>query len=274
MKKACLTQAQLTAGLKRLGVQPGDVLMVHSSLKSLGPVEGGAGTLIAALEAALTQRGTLVMPAFAYVFERINAPVEPYDPNTSPSRVGLVSETFRRSPGVLRGRQPTHSLAAWGAPGPRSFSQRTIRRACSDRCTGRLSSTLRSCSSAAASKRLTLLHVAEELAEMPYLAIANWGHLGWKATALTKDEHGRPQSCVCLTCRAVAGISAPRWLWPTSMGCSAGDDWARGHNPAGRRGDAGRGGQPPPRRARFPALPGGAMSRLRPAASGLQAPAE
>ena len=38
-----------------------------------------------------------------------------FDPRTTPSQVGLLSEVFRRSPGVVRSIHPTHSVAAWGS---------------------------------------------------------------------------------------------------------------------------------------------------------------
>ena len=54
----------LTCDLRRLGVEAGDILFVHSSFKSLGPVEGGAESVIQALEDALGPEGLLLMPSF------------------------------------------------------------------------------------------------------------------------------------------------------------------------------------------------------------------
>ncbi len=51
--------AALLDDLRKLGVDPGDVLFVHSSFKSLGPVEGGTAAIIAALEQAVGPEGTL-----------------------------------------------------------------------------------------------------------------------------------------------------------------------------------------------------------------------
>ena len=103
--------ADLAAELRRLGIRPGDVLIVHSSMKSIGRVQGGPETVVAALQQAVGPRGTIVMPAFAFHFEKVYWPVEPYDPNTTPSKVGLISETFRderraaqRPPDAFRGR--------------------------------------------------------------------------------------------------------------------------------------------------------------------------
>ena len=58
------TRASLAADLRTLGVEAGDTLLVHSSLKSLGWVAGGTPAVIGALQDVLTESGTLVMPTF------------------------------------------------------------------------------------------------------------------------------------------------------------------------------------------------------------------
>jgi aminoglycoside 3-N-acetyltransferase len=37
-----------------------------------------------------------------------------FDVRRTPSRMGLLSELFRRSPGVVRSVHPTHPVACWG----------------------------------------------------------------------------------------------------------------------------------------------------------------
>ena len=59
---APVTRASLAADLGRLGVRPGSVLLVHSSLSALGWVCGGAQALVEALLDALGPDGTLVVP--------------------------------------------------------------------------------------------------------------------------------------------------------------------------------------------------------------------
>ena len=51
----------LVDDLRRLGVQAGDVVMVHASLRAIGPVTGGADAVLDALEAAVGEDGTLLM---------------------------------------------------------------------------------------------------------------------------------------------------------------------------------------------------------------------
>ena len=57
------TSDDLADDLRRLGVGPGDVLIVHSSLRAIGFVVGGPQAVIDALRAAIGPTGTLTMPA-------------------------------------------------------------------------------------------------------------------------------------------------------------------------------------------------------------------
>ena len=54
------TRKAITEALQKLGVQTGDLLMVHASLKAIGPVEGGAETVVAALRSAVGPAGTVM----------------------------------------------------------------------------------------------------------------------------------------------------------------------------------------------------------------------
>ena len=54
------TRKAITEALQKLGVQTGDLLMVHASLKAIGPVEGGAETVVAALRSAVGPTGTVM----------------------------------------------------------------------------------------------------------------------------------------------------------------------------------------------------------------------
>jgi len=60
--------AEIAEALQQLGVRPGGVLLVHSSLSSLGYVPGGPETVIQALLKALGPGGTLLMPALSYLY--------------------------------------------------------------------------------------------------------------------------------------------------------------------------------------------------------------
>ena len=59
---APLRLPDLVRDLASLGVRRGDLLMVHSSLRSIGLVESGPETVVDALLQALGPEGTLVTP--------------------------------------------------------------------------------------------------------------------------------------------------------------------------------------------------------------------
>lgn len=103
---------RISADLTHLGVKPGGVLLVHSSFKSLGPVDGGAETVIQGLLDALGPEGTLLMPALSYMTVGPSSPV--FDVKHTPSCVGWLPEYFRTRIGTLRSVHPTHSVCGVG----------------------------------------------------------------------------------------------------------------------------------------------------------------
>src|SRR5436309_7934876 len=73
-----LTADDLIAHLRRLGVRAGDVVMVHASLRAIGPVEGGAATVVGAIDAAVGPEGTVMMTLGARDdFDWVNKHPEP-----------------------------------------------------------------------------------------------------------------------------------------------------------------------------------------------------
>ncbi len=111
-----VTRNQIISDLQSAGIPSGDVLLVHSSLKSIGQVDGGAWSVIEALVEVTNPNCTLVMPTFSYSFLRDGDHIEnpPYHPLRTPSQVGLITEFFRFYPGTIRSKHPTHSVAALG----------------------------------------------------------------------------------------------------------------------------------------------------------------
>jgi aminoglycoside 3-N-acetyltransferase len=114
-EKTVITRRRIVADLEHLGLKSGENVLVHSSLSSLGFVEGGANSVIDALLEVLGPQGTLLMPSFQQGSEHeLLRRGCLFDVRTSPSELGIISETFRRRPGVIRSLSPTHCTAGIG----------------------------------------------------------------------------------------------------------------------------------------------------------------
>ena len=102
---------QFITDMRNLGIKPDDTLLVHSSLKSLGWVEGGADTVVRTLIESLPE-GTLMMPALSW--HAVNKANPIFSVLNTPSCVGTIPEAFRKYPGVYRSINPVHSVCAYG----------------------------------------------------------------------------------------------------------------------------------------------------------------
>ncbi|HRQ32328.1 MAG TPA: AAC(3) family N-acetyltransferase, partial [Anaerolineales bacterium] len=118
-----LTFEKLVEGFRSLGVEEGDTLLVHSSYKSFGEVNGGPQAVIRALESVLRLRadehgtplstekqGTLIMPTFNFDFNEGAA----WDVRTTPSKMGVLTELVRLDPRAKRVFHPFYSFAILG----------------------------------------------------------------------------------------------------------------------------------------------------------------
>ena len=106
------TLPSLVDDLTVLGVRPSMIVMVHSSLGQVGWTVGGPVTVIRALLAVLGSDGTLVMPAES---PQMADPAEPvFDPQTTPTTMGAIAESFRTFPGTRRSNHPLVSVCANG----------------------------------------------------------------------------------------------------------------------------------------------------------------
>ena len=95
-----------------LGIAPGDVILMHSSMKALGPGITPEGFL-RELMSALTDKGTLLLPALTYESVTLEKPY--FSATQSEPCVGILPRTFLKMEGVIRSMHPTHSVCAWGA---------------------------------------------------------------------------------------------------------------------------------------------------------------
>ncbi len=116
-----LTKQDLVEEFSSLGVSRGNTVMVHSSYKSLGGVEGGPQTVVDALLEVLGPFGTLMMPTFNFGFCR----GEGFDARTTPSEMGILTELARTDSYATRVLHPVHSFAVLG--GGHAWECRDIR---------------------------------------------------------------------------------------------------------------------------------------------------
>jgi len=109
-------RADLIAAFRATGLREGDGVYLQSAMSRFGQIDGGPGTVLGALEEVVGPRGLIAMPAFPIVGgaqEYLES--EPvFDLLRTPSRMGAVSEHFRRTPGTVRSLHPTHSICARG----------------------------------------------------------------------------------------------------------------------------------------------------------------
>lgn len=128
------TAEELSADLRALGVRTGQDLLVHSSMRRVGPVDGGAATLLGALQAAAGPLATVVVPAqttwnslTSRMFREATAGLDQalpqefmnampgFDPaSTSSTGMGAFAELVRSAPGSARSAHPQSSFAAVG----------------------------------------------------------------------------------------------------------------------------------------------------------------
>lgn len=125
------TIKSLKEDFKSLGVNPGDIVLIHSSLSQLGWTVGGPVSVIDALISIIRENGTLIMPSFSSgntdPAEWGNPPVPKewipiiredmpaFHVDKTPTRaMGRIAETFRKYPGVIRSDHPVSSFSAWG----------------------------------------------------------------------------------------------------------------------------------------------------------------
>jgi aminoglycoside 3-N-acetyltransferase len=124
----------LVRDLRSLGVGRGQDLLVHCSMRRVGPVAGGAGTLLAAIREVAGPAASVVVPAqtrwnsrTSDEFRAVTADLDPdeydryvaalpvYDPATTPSSgMGAFAEYVRTRPGARRSAHPQTSFAALG----------------------------------------------------------------------------------------------------------------------------------------------------------------
>ena len=153
--------------LAEMGLKPTDAVMIHSSIKAMGPVEGGADTILDALMEYFAE-GLLMMPT--HTWAQMSDTYNVFDPATEKSCVGTLSNLFRQRPGVVRSLHPTHSIAAYG-PEAESYvaGEENITTPCGpEGCWGRLAKVgAKILLLGVIHNRNTFVHSVEEMCQVP-----------------------------------------------------------------------------------------------------------
>ena len=105
------TKRDIINGIKKLGIISNDTLLVHSSMKAIGNVEGRADAVIDAFIECL-DRGLLIFPTLTHKSVSVENPI--FNPTFTRSDVGILTNIFMKRPCVYRSLHPSHSVAAIG----------------------------------------------------------------------------------------------------------------------------------------------------------------
>ncbi len=126
-----LTRESLARSFGELGIERGEIVLVHSAMSRLGWIAGGVVALLRGLLDAVGERGTIVVPTHTGAntdparwknppapqawWATIRESLPAFDPARTPGlRMGAVAEALRTWPGARRGDHPTVSFAALG----------------------------------------------------------------------------------------------------------------------------------------------------------------
>jgi aminoglycoside 3-N-acetyltransferase len=198
-----IEKAAVADGLAALGVERGDLLAMHTRVPALGRVaieltkhgheamREGVHDLIDSVVQAVGPAGMLMVPTFSFCFVG-RADTPPWHPRKAPSAVGWLTDELWRRPDAARSDHPTHSVGCIGPDAAGICTDHGFRTPLGlDTPFHRLA--LRRgkvCYFGTTGTTLSLLHVAEVVAGVPYVTVFNWGHVGWRSEALVERPDG------------------------------------------------------------------------------------
>jgi len=111
-----LTKEEVITDLKKCGIEIGDTVLVHASMSKIGLLKDGPTTFIDAIIELVGVEGNVLMPSSPNAnlqLDYIRAyPV--FDVTNSPSKLGAISEKFRKMAGVQRSLNATEPVCALG----------------------------------------------------------------------------------------------------------------------------------------------------------------
>lgn len=170
MSNKTYNAADLRHFLYEMDLKGTETILVHSSMKSIGKVEGGADTVLDVFSDYF-KNGLLVFPTFS--FATICPTNNVFYVDKTPVCTGILPELFRHRKGVIRSLHPTHSLSALGK-GAAEFTSGHEKLDTIYQMAGPFGKLLE-CKSkilliGVKLNRATIIHAIEEWAEIPILA--------------------------------------------------------------------------------------------------------
>lgn len=109
-----LTRSAIVAGLRAMGLEESDTVLVHSACRKLGPVDGGVPTVLSALREAVSVTGTIVVPTYSFFVK------------WGPSEMGALTKLVALYPEAVAIPHPVHSFAAIGVRAKRLGAIRNV----------------------------------------------------------------------------------------------------------------------------------------------------
>ena len=111
-----MKKSDLVKGLKELGLKKNDIVLMHSSFRSLGDFEGNADDVIDAFMSVLGPKGALIVPVFGslgILTERVKARKDVF---VSEVPVGTLAGIGGRAKDVLSGHWESETAHGEGSP--------------------------------------------------------------------------------------------------------------------------------------------------------------
>jgi aminoglycoside 3-N-acetyltransferase len=112
-----VSRERIIADLGSMGIEKGDVLFLHSSLKNIGYVDGGPDTVVNAILEAIGDQGTLIVPTYSMIGTMYHTCIDKsfvFDPRKDTKGLGAIPSSVLKLDGVEISIHPTHCVSAIG----------------------------------------------------------------------------------------------------------------------------------------------------------------
>lgn len=111
-----ISKSQLVDQFKQIGIEEGDVVLVHTSMSKIGYMEEGPKTFVDAIIEAVGSTGHVLMPNSPNGSMQLDyiRNLEVFDVRNDQSALGKITEYFRNLPEALRSENATEPVSCVG----------------------------------------------------------------------------------------------------------------------------------------------------------------